>query len=479
MSRRRDIPAAPLIRVIILVMLLTACQPGRGPDVADLADKEPPPPPQTLSRFNVPIDYDFTPVMATVERVVPKTFGSLTNVLQVPGDPRRHYAFEATRGPFTAFAVGSQMHLRTTLSYAARGFIKPRLGPTIQAGCGNDKQRPRIIVEVVTPLTLDSTWHLRSKARLLKVERASTTRDDECKVSILRLDVTDKVLDAARKALTEQLPQIDRRIAAISLAGHAAGWWAALNQPIRLRDDVWLRLQPARLRLGKITGTRRLLTIQAGVDAYPKIIVGPEPAAVSSPLPRLAGMAGADGFNIVIDGNIDYATISRTLTEMLKGRTIGAKGHTVAIESLAASGRTRGRIALALNFTGDSKGTMMLVGTPAYDAKLGLILVPDLDYDLDTDNNMVDVVAWAKSDDLRALLRDKARIPVAPVLDQGKQLLTAGLNRTIGTSLTLTAAVDSVAVHGLFVRRPGIFVRAGAMGTAKVAVLQKKASTKR
>ena len=457
-----------------LMMFAAACQPGRStPDAANLADREPPPPPQTLSRFNVPIDYDFTPVMSTVERVVPKTFGSLKDVRQAGDDSRRHYAFEATRGPFTAFATGSQVHLRTTLSYAARGFYKPPLGPTIEAGCGSDAQRPRIVVELVTPLTLDSTWHLRSKARLVRVERASTKREDQCKVSIMRFDVTDKVLDAARSGLTAQLPQIDRKIGQVSLEGQATGWWAALNQPIRLRDDVWLLLKPARLRLGQITGARRVLTIEAGVDAYPQIVTGTAPVSVSSPVPKLAGLPGTDGFNIVLDGHIDYATISKTLTEMLRGKTIGAKGRRVDIQSVAASGRSGGRIELAITFTGDSKGTMVLNGAPKYDAALGQILVPDLDYDLDTDNNFVDVAAWVKSDDLRTLLRKKAQIPVAPVLEQGKQLLTAGLNRTIGTSLTLTAKVDSVAVHGLFVRRPGIFVRAGAMGTAKVAVLQR------
>jgi hypothetical protein len=83
-------------------------------------------------------------------------------------------------------------------------------------------------------------------------------------------------------------------------------------------------------------------------------------------------------------------------------------------------------------------------------------------------------VAWAKSEDLRMMLRGKAQIPVAPVLARGRELLTAGLNRTIGTSLTLAATVDSVSVQGLFVRRPGILVRAGAMGSAKVAVIRKK-----
>ena len=457
-----------------MLIVASACQPIGSRSPVDLADEDPPPPPQTLSRFNVPIEYDFTPVMTTVERVVPKTFGSLDSVKQVPGDDRRHYAFEATRSPFTAFVSGSQVHLRTTLSYAARGYYKPLVGPTVSAGCGSDKKRPRLMVELVTPLTLDSTWHLKSKAKLAAVERASDKPEDQCKVSIIRLDVTDKVVDAARKGLEAQLPQIDKRIAAVSLKDHAVDWWAALNRPIQLRDAIWLKLQPARLRLGKITGAKRVLTIQAGVDAYPRIFSGAEPAIVSSPLPALAGAPGKEGFDIVIDGNIDYPTVSKTLTALLAGKTVTTSGGAVTIDSIAASGRPGGRIELTLTFSGASRGVLQLHGSPVYERTIGEIQIPDLDYDLDTDNTIVDAVAWVKSDDLRALLRDKARIPVAPVLDRGREILKSGLNRTIGNAITLSATVDSVDVRELYVRRPGIIVRAAARGKAKVAVLKKK-----
>lgn len=475
MLRRLDIPCrARCLGTLVLAVIVGACQP-RSPAVSDLADQDPPPPPQTLSRFNVPIEYDFTPVMATVERVVPRTFGSIAQVRDVPNDSRRKYAFEARRGPFTAFVVGSQVHLRTTLSYIARGYYKPVLGPTVSAGCGSDKQRPRIVVELVTPLTLDSTWHLKSRARVGRIARASTKSEDQCQVSVLRLDVTDKVEEAARTALTAQLPEINKRIAGVSLVNQATGWWTSLNKPIRLREDVWLLLHPAKLRLGKITGTKRTLVIEAGVDAYPKIVTGTEPAVIMSPLPALAGVASADGFNIVLDGNIGYSTISSTLTDLLRGKTIGVKGREIIVDSVRAAGRSGGRIELAVAFRGDAEGTINFAGTPKYDAALGEILVPDLDYDLETDNGLVAAVAWVKSDDLRAMMRDKARIPVAPVLDRGRQLLTSGLNRTIGTSLRLSADVDSVAVHDLYVRRPGIVVRAAALGSAKVAVRQQVA----
>lgn len=69
-------------------------------------------------------------------------------------------------------------------------------------------------------------------------------------------------------------------------------------------------------------------------------------------------------------------------------------------------------------------------------------------------------------------LRSRARIATAPALSRGKSLLLEGLNRKIGSALTMVATVDSVAVLGLFVTRDGLVVRAEAHGRAFVSVRQ-------
>ena len=109
-----------------------------------------------------------------------------------------------------AFATGREMHLRATLAYQARGFYKPPLGPTISAGCGNAKERPRIVVELATPLSLTKDWHLVSNARLVAIKPASTEGRDRCDVGILHTDVTDRVIGAAQSALAKKLGDIDR-----------------------------------------------------------------------------------------------------------------------------------------------------------------------------------------------------------------------------------------------------------------------------
>jgi hypothetical protein len=427
-----------------------------------------------LSQFQAPLEYDFTPILAVVERVVPRTFGSLDSVRQVGDDTHRHYAFEATRDTFTTFVRGSMVHLKTTISYAARGYFKPKIGPTLSAGCGNDEHRPQILIELVTPLTLNRNWHLKSATKLDFLSPASDGPKDRCIVSILKYDVTDRVIDAARQAITSHLTDIDAKIAQIDLTQRAAGWWSLLNRPIRLADDVWLLLQPRQFRLGSVTGVRHTLTVQAGLDAYPKIVVGAQPKAPAPPLPVLAKDTSGNGFRIALDGVVDFATASRAVSDAVRGKTVTKAGHSVTVQSVVASPRPKGRLALTVTFTGDATGSLQLVGTPRLDAGHDHILVPDLDYDLSTSNGIVNAVVWLRSDELRSLFRQTAHVPVGPVLSRGKSLLENGLNRTIGDVMTLSATVDTVRVIGLSVTQVGFVVRAGASGHAKVSVRQKQ-----
>ena len=466
--------SARVVPLLLGFAAISACHHDRAEAVHAAALTAPPPPAAVLSTFNAPLEYDFTPVLRVVERVVPTTFGSLDSLHQVGADPNKHYAYEATRGPFTVFADGKLMHLHATLSYAARAYYKPRIGPTLGAGCGGDAgdDRPRLTVELVTPLTLTPDWHMRSAVRLARMEPSSSASRDRCAVKVINYDVTNRVIDAARSALIAHLPAIDRTIADVDLRDRFTGWWQLLQRPIQLTDGVWLMLDPRRLRLGSVTGTGHVLTVQAGLDAYPAIITGSEPPPSTAPLPPLSHDTSSGGYHIVLEGLVDYATASRSLTDALRGKTVTEAGRTVAVTSAAISPASAGRVALAIAFTGDASGTLRFVGTPAYDASAQQLSVPDLDYDLQTDNDLINAYAWLRSDALRTTFRSKARIPAATVLDRGRQLLLAGLNRKIGDAVTLAATVDTVAVRGVYVTTPGLLVRAEASGTASVVVHQ-------
>ena len=470
--------APPRLLIAVVAMLAMACGRDKRAPVREkpadtaisTADEVATP---VLSRFQAPLAYDFTPILAIVERAVPKTFGSLDSVRQVGDDKRKHYAFVATRDTFSTFMRGGLAHLRTTISYRARGYYKPPIGPTIGAGCGNDKEQPQIQIELVTPLTLSRDWHLRSESRLAKLEPASDSAKDRCVVSILKYDVTSRVIEAAQKAISSHLPDIDSKIAKIDLTQRASGWWDLLNRPIRLRDDLWLQLQPRQFRLGAVAGSGHTLNVQAGLDAFPKIVTGAEPKTIARPLPTLAKDTAGTGFQIALDGIVDYETATKAVNDALRGKSVTQAKQTVTVKSVAVGPVSGGRLALSVSFTGDANGALRFIGTPHLDADHDHILVPDLDYDLQTNNDLINAFSRLRSDQFRELFREKAIVPIRPALEQGKSLLLAGLNRTIGGVMTISANVDSVAAIGLRVTRAGITVRAGAYGNASVAVKQK------
>ena len=224
--------------------------------------------------------------------------------------------------------------------------------------------------------------------------------------------------------------------------------------------------------MGSISSAGDDIIVDAGLDARPRIVAGAEPAASGAPLLPLGRDTIANGFNIVLGATIDYATASKTITDALVGKPITESGRTVTVTNALVSPLPHGQLGLAMTFTGDAQGTLLFVGTPEYDRQHGELTVPNLDYDLNTDSQLISAYAWLRSDALRTLFRDRAHLPVQPLLDKGKSLLSDGLNRKLGDDVTLSAQIDSVAVGGIFVTARGIVIRAVATGTAGMKVRQ-------
>jgi hypothetical protein len=267
------------------------------------------------------------------------------------------------------------------------------------------------------------------------------------------------------------LADVDRKVGEVDLRDHFVEWWGLLAKPIQLADGVWLVLGPQRLRMGTVSGRDKVLTVPVSLDARPRIVTGrDQPPVQSVPLPPLAHDTVANGFHIAMDGFVDYLTASHALETVLTGKTVVEGTRSVVVQRVTVLPALKGRLALSVTFIGDARGTLRFVGTPTYDPRSGMLSVPDLDYDLEVDSQLLKTYSWLRSDKLRKTFRERARIPAAPALARGRELLLDGLNRKLGDAVTLSATVDSVAVRGLYVTRDGLVLRAEATGRAAMTV---------
>ena len=142
--------------------------------------------------------------------------------------------------------------------------------------------RPRVSVAIATTLRMTPDWGLRGKSEVTSVTPFSSERRDQCKVTIFNIDVTDRVVAAARSELEKRLIQLDEKIAAVDVRSRIDNWWRLLERPIRLSDSVWLLLEPREVHLGPIGGSARVLSLDVGLMGEPHVVTGPRPVATSS-----------------------------------------------------------------------------------------------------------------------------------------------------------------------------------------------------
>lgn len=461
------------LQAVLLCSLLAGCE--RGPTVdapapAVTADVDSLPP-LAPSIIEAPISYDLTPILAELERAVPRRFGDLSERRPHPKNKRVKFAFEAERAPFAIALDGDVVRMTATITYAGRAWYNPPLAPEVSASCGTGDQRPRARVEIVTPLRVSKDWKLRSRTRVARVEPFEAGERDQCEVTVLKIDVTERVIDAARNLLVRNTKTIDGRIAGIDLHSKFAEWWSIVQQPIHLSDSVWLAINPKGVQVEPARGTRRMLRTGIGLLAEPRIVVGRKPAVTALPLPPQITMEDRPGgFHILLEGVLAYDVASKLLTEELRGQKIKKGNHTVWVERVRMFGIGGGRIALEVELAGSANGHIYFTGTPHYDYAGDRLYVPDLDYDVGTAHVLVRGLEFLKHDDLRDYLRNKARWPVGGLIRQGEQQLVKGLNQELASGVHLSGDVEHVEVVGVHPARDAVRVRAHADGVVRLDV---------
>src|SRR5215207_184341 len=257
------------------------------------------------STLDIPLTYDLSPVVREVEKAVPRKFGNLAERKQL-SNKRIHIAYEATRGPFSVSLNGQTAYIGATVNYKGRGWYDQPLAPEISSSCGVSDTPPRARIGLATDLRITSDWKLRGKTRVSRVEAYSDEKRDQCRVTPLKIDVTERVLNATRTAIEAQRPMIDRKIASLNVRTRFENWWNLLQQPIQLTDSVWLVINPSAVRMGQAVGVKKTLVTALGFSASPNVVTGSRPMVTTKPLPPLNPAAVGNGLHILIEGVIGY-----------------------------------------------------------------------------------------------------------------------------------------------------------------------------
>ncbi len=426
----------------------------------------PPLPPLPPSVVDAPISYALAPALTALEKSVPVRFGDINHRIPIPSNSRQQVAFEATRTPFQVAFDGKQVTLVSTVSYQGRGWYKPPLAPSVSASCGTTGPQPRVRIVLTLDIDLTRDWTLKSRSRLKTVRPETDTPRDACKVTMFNLDVTDRVVDALRPQLEKQLPGVDRRVAAFDLRSRMDRWYNLLNKSIHVHDSLWLVLAPQAVRLGELRLADSNLVADVRLYSQPYLLSGPRPAPFRTALPPLerAVRTVGDSARLRLEGLLSYDIASDMLSRQLVGRTVRRYGRSIKLSHIRVSSLGDGRLVLAVGVTGDIVGDAYLVGTPHLDTLTHTLTVPDLDFDVATSDALVRGLAWLRKADLVTQLRQRAILPLDPLIDATRALVERALNRPLAEGVTLEGSVRTGRLLDVSVQPRWLLVRAEASG---------------
>jgi hypothetical protein len=424
------------------------------------------------SLVDAPITYDLTPALEKLEASVPRKFGDIDARKRSETNRRINTAFAAERSPFQVSFDGTTVRVGTVLEYQGKGWYNAPLGADLFGSCGMGMDRPRVVVEIATTIRITTDWRLRARSTIQKVAPFSADRRDQCKVTVFKIDVTDRVVTTAKSELDNRLASLDQKIGTIDVRSQLDKWWRTLQRPIRLSDSVWLLLQPRAVHLGPITGSARTVSLDVGLYGEPRVVLGPRPPDGADPLPRLQRETGKheQALHVLLEGELSYAMANAILGKNVVGRRIRRGARWITIRDARLSGIGNGRVALAVRFDGAASGIVYLVGTPRFDPETRQLFVPDLAYDVSSADLLVRGLEWMRRGDVQNLLRTRARFPVADLVEQARLRLERGMNRSLGQNATLVARIATGDVLAVRATSTGIIVRAGANGTAKLQI---------
>ncbi|MEZ4416665.1 MAG: DUF4403 family protein [Gemmatimonadota bacterium] len=424
------------------------------------------------SVLEVPVVYDLTPVVDKLESVVPKRYGSLEERLPLDDHDGASVAFELTRSPLEARLTGTRAHVGALIHYRGRAWYDPPLLPEVSASCGTGENEapPRVWIALSASLSLTEDWTLSARPTVEDVRGATDLDRDRCRITPLRIDVTDRVLAAAEGLITDSLPAIARELADIDVRSKFERWWRTLSEPIELGDDFWLVMDPRAVRRGLITGDSLTLVATVALVARPHIVMGPRPAGTDRPLPPLDSAEVDGGLTVRAIARGDYRVGSRKLTEELAGVELEDAGRLLRIRSISVSGIGGGRVALAVDLEGAVRGRVFLVGRPVFDPESMEVRVPDLEFDVATRDLLVGSLEWLAKPALVEILRARGRWQVDDLVDFARDQLDRGLNHRLGDDAWLRGGVDDVAILGVYATRANLFVHVAARAHATLLV---------
>ncbi|BCA53045.1 hypothetical protein W02_01850 [Nitrospira sp. KM1] len=387
---------------------------------------------------------------------------------ELPDHTALQYKYRMLRGPFH-YQVVENKFLTQFPDIQYRLALRMTLpeGLSVEGNCGYSSADPAKHIKLKGHSAFNWTdhWTVRSTTSFDQPEFPDT-----CRLSNLDTDATPILKQLVNQRLRTLAESVDAMVRERSESRQRAQIiWQRLQEPVALRDDFWLLLNPTDVLAAPI-GSDGNQTVQTSLEMLlrPTIHQGQKPEAGVRPLPPLRlTKNNQNGFNLAVPITIDYPYINERLRLRLIGQEIQTSvGEPMKITSAQLYG-SGSKLIIELGVTGAMNGKIYATGNPVYDSTLQELKFANFDYTVDTKNVLVESADFFAHDSLLTQIEPETHIKLAGRMNAFKKQLSDTLTRDLDERTRLEGTVTALEPKGIYPVKGGVEIQMVAKGELK------------
>ena len=329
---------------------------------------------QSPSSIEIPIRISLDRLFEVAEQEMPLQAGNWHGWQKSYGINTQYRAW---RGPLHFTMRGEVLVVQAHVRYWIRAHKKVLGTLDLESSCGVDEPPRQAVIGAQIRLGWGPDWMLRPAFRVMP-----TRFLDRCEMTIADIDVTpltgkefqqqlEKRMRAALAGLAPRLQAIRRQ---------AEGDWSLLQEPVALWADQWLLLNPRGVALSPLVGIGNRLDAKLAVLLAPEVVAGSRPVPARRPLPPLMRFyPRSSGLNLQLAVELDYADLSRVMTELLAGESIDISDHQARIDAIELGGQGQ-EIRVNVKLSGQAAGDVVLKANLVFTPESQQFQLENLDY---------------------------------------------------------------------------------------------------
>ena len=429
------------------------------------------------SSIQIPVEVNLQPIInfanSKTDKVIRNPEYPNFSTFEGVEGPRANY--DVLIGTLTGSMQGNNFNVGTTAAYGIAGDYCSEIvwgkciHPRIPFSCGtNGEGKRKVKIGFSSKVEITSSYGLKTQTVVSEV-----TPIDPCKMTFLKIDMTNKIMEAMRPSLNDCAKFIDEQSKSTSFKSIALDAWKELWTPIEIEGYGFLCINPNEISVSKLNGKGQTLNFNIGLRANPKFTLTKDSALKTPALPALKTNTKSNSefvFNMPIESN--YAELTTTLTKNLKDKIFQSDDgkQTILIHQITISGKGNSTILLEMNCDlkmGIKKfkdATLYFTMKPIYDNKTQTLELKNVKLASDKKHILLQAGTELFQKTIAQKIQQFGKTDFKPILESNKKSISAQLQKRLANNAQLSGQINQLKILGVYPTENNFIIHTQAIG---------------